>query len=43
MTKVFLDLCPEVLEKNKISIRYKSGFPQRVEYDNRLFKKILNN
>ena len=33
----------EALEKNKIGIRYRSGFPKRVNYDNRLFKKILNN
>jgi len=43
MTKNFLARCPEVLEKNKISIRQKNGVPTRVNYDNRLFKKILNN
>ncbi len=39
----FLSKCPSALEKKKLGIRYRSGFPQRVEYDNRLFKKILNN
>ena len=43
ITKDFLSRCPEALEKNKISLRYRSGFPKRVNYDNRLFKKILNN
>ena len=43
LTQDFLLRCPEALEKNKISIRYRSGFPKRVNYDNRLFKKILNN
>lgn len=39
----FLSQCPEALEKKKIGLRYRSGFPKRVTYDNRLFKKILNN
>ena len=39
----FVDTCPEVLTKNKNCVRYRSGFPKRVNYDNRLFKKILNN
>ena len=43
LTEDFLDRCPEALEKNKIGIRHRSGFPKRVNYDNRLFKKILNN
>ena len=43
LTQDFVDKCPEVLTKNKIGLRYRSGFPKRVNYDNRLFKKILNN
>ena len=43
ITKDFLYRCPEALEKNKISLRYKGGFPRRINYDNRLFKKIINN
>ena len=43
LTHDFFDKCPEVLTKNKIGLRYRSGFPKRVNYDNRLFKKILNN
>ena len=43
LTQDFLSRCPEALEKNKISIRPRNGLPTRVQYDNRLFKKILNN
>ena len=42
-TKEFLLRCPEALEKKKICIRRRNGVPTRVQYDNRLFKKILNN
>jgi hypothetical protein len=43
LTLDFISRCPEVLEKNKIALRYRNGFPKRVNYDNRLFKKIINN
>jgi len=43
LTQDFVDKCPEVLTKNKIGLRYRNGFPKRVNYDNRLFKKIINN
>jgi len=43
LTLDFLNRCPEALEKKKLGLRYRSGFPKRVTYDNRLFKKILNN
>ena len=43
LTLDFLTKCPEALEKKKLGLRYRSGFPKRVTYDNRLFKKILNN
>jgi hypothetical protein len=43
LTLDFISRCPEVLEKNKIGLRYRNGFPKRVNYDNRLFKKIINN
>jgi len=43
ITKDFLYRCPEALEKNKISLRYKGGFPKRINYSNKLFKKIINN
>jgi hypothetical protein len=41
LTLDFINRCPEVLHKNKIGLRYRSGFPKRVKYDNRLFKKII--
>jgi hypothetical protein len=43
ITQDFLSRCPEALEKKKISIRPRNGMPTRVTYDNRIFKKILNN
>lgn len=43
LTKDFINRCPEALTKNKIGLRYRNGFPKRVNYDNRLFKKIINN
>jgi hypothetical protein len=43
LTKDFINKCPEVLTKNKIGLRYRSGFPKRILYSNRLFKKIINN
>jgi len=42
LTKDFINKCPEVLTKNKIGIRYRSGFPKRMIYSNKLFKKIIN-
>ena len=43
LTRDFVDKCPEVLTKNKIGLRYRSGFPKRMNYSNKLFKKIINN
>jgi len=43
LTKDFINKCPEVLEKNKIGLRYRSGFPKKIIYSNKLFKKIINN
>ena len=43
LTQDFLSRCPEALEKKKLGIRPRNGSPTRVKYDNRLFKKILNN
>ena len=43
LTQDFLERCPEAMEKKKLGIRPRNGMPTRVTYDNRLFKKILNN
>ena len=43
LTKDFINKCPEVLTKNKIGLRYRSGFPKRIIYTNKLFRKIINN
>jgi hypothetical protein len=43
LTKDFINKCPEVLEKNKIGLRYRSGFPKKIIYTNKLFRKIINN
>tara|TARA_R110002050_G_scaffold111022_2_gene224123 strand:+ start:5109 stop:5591 length:483 start_codon:yes stop_codon:yes gene_type:complete len=42
LTKDFINKCPEALTKNKIGLRYRNGFPKRILYTNKLFKKIIN-
>ena len=42
LTQDFIDKCPEVLTRNKIGLRYRNGFPKRILYTNKLFKKIIN-
>ena len=41
ITRQFIVKCPEVMYKKLISIRYKNRAPTKVEYSNKLFKKIL--
>ncbi len=41
LTRDFLRKCPEAMEKKLLGLRYRSGFPKRVTYTNKLFKKIL--
>jgi hypothetical protein len=41
LTRDFLRKCPEAMEKKLLGLRYRSEFPKRVTYTNKLFKKIL--
>jgi hypothetical protein len=41
LTRDFLSKCPEAKEKKLLGMRYRSGFPRRITYTYKLFKKIL--
>ena len=41
LTGLFIESCPDIWTKKLLGIRYRSGFPQRVTYEPKLFKKIL--
>lgn len=41
LTKNFISIHPNYSQKKLIGIRYRKGFPTRVEYDSKLFNKIL--
>ena len=42
MTRNFIIVCPEVMQKKLISIRYRSHKPTKIEYSPKLFNRILN-
>tara|TARA_R110000744_G_scaffold280873_2_gene392917 strand:+ start:368 stop:850 length:483 start_codon:yes stop_codon:yes gene_type:complete len=41
ITKKFLEVCPEAMQKKLIMMRHRSGAIKRVESNHRLFNKIL--